>query len=356
MSYKNLTLFYFSGTGNAKFISEEIEKRAKENGLMTELINIADKSVVIPEIPNDTIVGFCSPTHGFNMPPIMLRFIRRFKKCRTNNVGVFVLNTRAGMKLLKLFTPGLSGIALVLPALILRLKGFKLIGYRPIDMPSNWISLHPGIRLKVVDSITDRCASIARKFCDQLISGKKVYRGLISLPIDLAILPISIAYYFIGRFMLAKTFISTDKCTRCGLCIKQCPVNAIQEIRGVNYWAFKCESCMKCMNSCPERAIETAHGFTFLIWWLIISVFTTGLTEYLLRLSFVQNNKNLLTESLINNIVSLGVSFLTVFLCYKLLIFLLRFTFFNRIFAYTSFTKLRFWRRYKYSRKKMLVK
>jgi flavodoxin len=47
MSYKNLTLFYFSGTGNAKFISEEIEKRAKENGLMTELINIADKSVVI---------------------------------------------------------------------------------------------------------------------------------------------------------------------------------------------------------------------------------------------------------------------------------------------------------------------
>ena len=351
MPYKNIILFYFSGTGNAAFITDQIKQRAIEKGLNTIVINIADVKAVFPEIQPDSILGFCSPTHGFNMPPIMLRFIGKMKRNRSKNTCAFVLNTRAGMKLYKLFTPGLSGLALILPAIMLRLKGYRIIGYRPIDMPSNWILLHPGIRSKVVTSIAKRCSRIARKFTDKLISGRKVYRGLISLPIDLAIMPIAMAYYFIGRFMLAKTFIASDKCKHCGLCIKQCPVQAIQEKRGINYWSFSCESCMKCMNSCPERAIETAHGFTFFIWWLILSVLTTFLTNLLLKADSVKNNVNILSESLIFNLSSIALSFLTVFLAYKILHFLLHYRFFNRIFTYTSFTKYRFWRRYKFKQK-----
>lgn len=44
--------------------------------------------------------------------------------------------------------PGLSGLALILPALMLRLKGYRIKGLRPLDLPSNWISLHPGLRGK----------------------------------------------------------------------------------------------------------------------------------------------------------------------------------------------------------------
>jgi Pyruvate/2-oxoacid:ferredoxin oxidoreductase delta subunit len=348
MTGKNIVLFYFSGTGNAAFITNQIKQRAIEKGLNAVVMNIADAKTVFPEIQPDSIVGFCSPTHGFNMPPIMLRFIRKMKRNRSKNTRAFVLNTRAGMKLYKLFTPGLSGLALILPAIMLRLKGYKIIGYRPIDMPSNWISLHPGIRSKVVTSIAIRCSRITRKFTDKLISGRKVYRGLYSLPIDLALMPIAMAYYFIGRFMLAKTFIASDKCKQCGLCISQCPVQAIQEKRGINYWSFSCESCMKCMNSCPERAIETAHGFTFFIWWLILSVLTTLFTNYLLNTNFVKVNLKILNESLIFNLSSIALSFFTVIIAYKILHFLMHFRFFNRFFTYTSFTKYRFWRRYKF--------
>ncbi len=90
-----------------------------------------------------TLVGFCSPTHGFNLPPIVLTFIRNFPKVK--NKDAFILNTRGGMKLYKLFLPGLSGIAQLLPALMLSLKGFRIVGMQPLDLPSNWLILHPGL-------------------------------------------------------------------------------------------------------------------------------------------------------------------------------------------------------------------
>ncbi len=92
----------------------------------------------------------------------MIRFIAGFP--RGLGRDVFLLNTRAGMKLSKIFLPGVSGVALLLPAFILWLKGYKCIGFRPVDLPSNWIPLHPGLKKKVIESIFIRCERIVRNF------------------------------------------------------------------------------------------------------------------------------------------------------------------------------------------------
>ena len=69
MKYDQLILYYFSGTGNARNAAIWIEKIAKEKGLTTYLINIDRfKTIDIPELSEKTLIGFCSPTHGFNMP------------------------------------------------------------------------------------------------------------------------------------------------------------------------------------------------------------------------------------------------------------------------------------------------
>ncbi|MEZ4813181.1 MAG: hypothetical protein R2883_06875 [Caldisericia bacterium] len=88
----------------------------------TELIDISklDKRRA-GEISADETLGFISPTHGFNYPPVMLHFIIRFPKTKSKN-KVFLMNTRAGTKLGKLFIPGLSGIALLLSSLICGLR------------------------------------------------------------------------------------------------------------------------------------------------------------------------------------------------------------------------------------------
>jgi len=346
MIYDQLIIYYFSGTGNAKNAALWITKVAEEKGLTAHLINIDRfKTVDIPRISGKVLIGFCSPTHGFNMPPIMLKFIRKFPKIK--NTDAFILNTRGGLKLSKLFLPGLSGIAQILPAVILRIKGFRIVGMQPLDLPSNWLILHPALREKVINSIYTRCNEIVNDFASKILNGKRKFKALLSLPIDIALIPITVGYYFIGRFFLAKTLVATDACNNCEKCINQCPVEAIKMINNRPFWKYKCESCMRCVNACPQRAIETTHTFSgilILISSLIISpLLITGL-KYLSILDWV--NQSVITRNLWS-IADAVIFLLFVFLSYRVLHYLMRYKFINRVIAYSSLSKYRFWRRYK---------
>ena len=343
MVYSKVVIYYFSGTGNAKKAAEWIADEAFNFGVNATVYSIDNpEKIVYPDGNEKTLIGFCSATHGFNLPPIMLRFIYKFPKIK--NCNTFILNTRAGMKLFKIFTPGLSGIALILPFIFLLFKGYKTIGFRPLDMPSNWISLHPGIRKKIVISIFERCEKISRDFTKKILSGKKVYRGLFSLPLDLLITPISLGYYLVGRFMLSKTFISTSDCNNCGLCLKQCPVKAIENQNNQMYWTFKCESCMKCMNNCPQRAIEVPISYVAIIWYLALGLVPNFIMDKILLIIKVPL-ENIYIQ-LIYNILLFIFIFLFSYLGYKMLHLLMRYRVINKIIAYTSLTKYKFWRRY----------
>ncbi|MBN1253382.1 MAG: EFR1 family ferrodoxin [Bacteroidales bacterium] len=344
--YKNLIVFYFSGTGNAQKAAEWIVQIADSMNITTNLVNITDFEFnMLKDINSKTLIGFCSPTHGFNLPPIMLKFIYNFPNVK--NADFFILNTRAGMKLHKIFLPGISGIAQILPVIYWKLKGYKVVGMQPMDLPSNWISLHPGLKEKVVMSIFKRCEKKTKNFAKKILSGQKSCKALISLPVDLIVSPVALGYYFIGRFAIAKTFIASDLCNNCGLCIKNCPVNAIEQINGRMYWTFKCESCMKCMNNCPKRAIETVHGYTFFIWWLIISVLPSFVIGKIVDNELFNVSENPFIIDIIYNSFITFIAIFNVYLSYKLLHFLLKYKFFNKIILYTSITKYKFWRRYK---------
>nr|NQU90926.1 4Fe-4S binding protein [Bacteroidota bacterium] len=348
--YENILIYYFSGTGNAKHVAQWFAKVATGVGVRATLVNI-DRlgKIELPELSGKTLIGFCAPTHGFNLPPIMLKFIFRFPKRK--DTDVFIINTRAGMKLSKLFVPGLSGIAQLLPALVFWLKGYRIRGMQPMDLPSNWISLHPGLRQKVVDSIFERCERITKNFAERILTGGSKYKALLSLPFDLAVAPIAFGYYIIGRFAIAKTFVATNACNQCGLCVKQCPVNAIKMIRNRPYWTFKCESCMRCMNNCPERAIETAQSYTIVMWYLIVSLLFPWILKKFYSISFIHINSDSRMANTLEEIASWGIGLVIIWLGYELIHRLMRLRIFNNLVAYTSFTKYRFWRRYKAPRK-----
>ncbi|MBN1387373.1 MAG: EFR1 family ferrodoxin [Bacteroidales bacterium] len=345
MKYKKLLIYWFSGTGNAQSASKWISEYARKTGMETELIELSKCKIPDKDIfPKNTLIGFCYPTHGFNAPPAVIKFIRKFPRGKCD---IFLLNTRAGMKISKVFTPGLSGLALFLPAIIMKLKGYRVRGYRPLDMPSNWISLHPGLRKKVVESIHRRCKRVTGRFSERILNRKFVYRGIYDLPLDLAIMPVAIGYYFYGRFGLAKTFYASYKCTDCGLCYKNCPVQAIIRKDDRPFWTFNCESCMRCMNNCPEKAIETAHGYTALLWWLAISVVPHALTKLFVSLNVIPYSFYIEHLRLLIYLFMFLSGLIIIFLGYRLFHFLLRYRIFNRFFTLTSLTSYRFWRRYR---------
>lgn len=343
--YDQLIIYYFSGTGNAKNAAYWIKGVADQREVNTSIINIDrfDK-IEIPKTTGKSLIGFCSPTHGFNLPPLMLKFIFKFPKVK--NADVFILNTRGGLKLSKLFLPGLSGLAQIFPTLIMLLKGFRIVGMQPLDLPSNWIILHPGLKEKVINSMYERYQGIVEKFANKLLDGGKKYKALMSIPFDLAVAPIAIGYYFIGRFFLAKTLVATDACNQCGLCLKQCPVAAIKMVNEIPYWTYKCESCMRCINNCPQRAIETAHGFAGLMFYIGYGIIIPFL--YVLWKSLdlgITKSTTFLSEQIIG-ILEWFIFIVFVILSYAILHYFLKFKFINRIITYSSLSKYKFWRRY----------
>jgi len=346
--WSSLYIYYISGTGNARLSSQWIAEEAEKKGLKTVVQQIDRlENINMPSPDDKPLIGFAFPTHGFNAAPIMLRFLAGFP----SGLGreVFLVNTRAGMKLYKLFLPGLTGLALILPAFILWLKGYKCIGFRPVDLPSNWIPLHPGLKKKVIESIIARCEPIVKKFANKLLSGKKVYRGLFSLPADLLVSPVALGYYIGGRFFLSKTFIANNNCDNCGICIKECPTSSIRLVMNRPYWKLTCESCMRCLNICPHKAIEAAHGMATLFIILITAV-NTKLIMIMINSLGIQPDA--LWWKVTSQLFSIAVMVLSAAFLYLIMHVAMAIKPVKLLVRFTSLTTLPFWRRYRYLKEK----
>jgi ferredoxin len=339
-SYTKAIIYYFTGTGNALNVASWFKNVADERNIECTLVNIAEiDSYPIEAPPENALVVIVSPVHGFNYPPIMLSFISHFPKGKSD---IILMNTRAGARIGKIVTPGLSGIAFYMAALFLKLKGYFINGMFPVDMPSNWLSFHPAFGKKTVLFLHEKMKTKVTKYANKILDGKKGYYALREIIQDIAISPVSLGYYFIGRFILAKTFYASASCDNCGICIAKCPVKAIILVNQRPFWKLTCESCMRCMCSCPKRSIETAHGFiivvAFLFQWGIIRSLSHFFPDIIASINpFLYN-------WVIQFILFLGL--MVIF--YRIMHFMMRFRWFNKLMVYTSLTYYRFWgKRYK---------
>ena len=55
-----------------------------------------------------------------------------------------------------------------------------------------------------------------------------------------------------------RAFVESDHCVACGCCVKVCPLQAIQVVRGIAAQVDpdKCVGCGKCARECPASIIE----------------------------------------------------------------------------------------------------
>lgn len=315
---------------------------AREAGMAAEVIPIDrfERPLSVPAA--GTLTGFFYPTHGFSLPWYMLRFVWAFPRGRRD---IFCLNTFGGTKIGRFHLPGLSGLALILPALLFFLKGCRVRGLVSLNLPSNWISLHPGLTLGMVASLADHCRKKAGSYAASLLSGGRVFRGIVSLPLDLAVVPVALGYTVVGRFWLAKMYLATLDCDGCGICVSHCPMNALRMKRGRPFWTFHCESCMRCMNICPKKAIQVSHLFTAISAYVLYGLLFP--LAVLLASRFVPPVHALFAAK--TPVVGLARAWIilgVMFLAYRLVQVLVRSRPFNRLFAGFSLTRLPWWRRY----------
>ena len=404
--YKNMFLFYFSGTGNARQIAAWFAEFAERGGVNCRLIDMAktdpasvtlprakleqqvlqkqDFSIknpadgiagiggaaetgkagetvaidemgitlpqTLPETLPETLIAFVAPIHAFNYPKVALDFIRHFPKCRNRPVHVVLMAARGGMRIGKLYTPGLTGAAFMFSSWVLRQKGYTVMGQIPFDMPANCLALYPAQKPMAIAHLKIKTYKQVKRYSLKILAGEACFPSYKDIIQDVLLSPLALAYYLGGRFSFAKSFYASAcapaACTHCGLCQKFCPFQAIINKNKRRYWTLKCQSCMRCMNSCPagaHGAIESAHGL------LVATALVTALISSLLSYGLMKILPGLFVPGwLLGIILFLGLFVPAQIGLYEVQHKLLKYPKANKLISKLSLTRYQFWGRYKF--------
>jgi Pyruvate/2-oxoacid:ferredoxin oxidoreductase delta subunit len=330
---------YMTGTGNSRLVATWLADGLTGIGYTVE---IAPIEAIDPLGRATTIELLCLvfPTYAFITPWHMLRFIAKLPCGKGRNACV--LATRGGFKIGKLFLPGLAGTSFYLPALLLWLLGYRVRWLTGIDMPSNWMSVHPGLSEAKHRAIGQRAQAMVEKVIQCVSSGERYWvtaGNIFELIMGIWLLHISCVYLVLGRFYFGKLWFASSHCNSCGLCAEHCPVGAIRMLGSPArpYWRYTCESCMRCMAFCPTKAVEVSHS------WVIGVTFVSSLPIPFIVASFVAGDTEGALYLWIFRAMGIVYTYAAIMISYLLLYLITRARVFNVVFTHTTLTHL--WRR-----------
>lgn len=250
-----------TGTGNSLRVGQWLQEDLLMAGCTGELVQIAaGQTAPAPPTAADAVLVLIFPTHGFTAPWSVLRHV--WSLPRRRGVMALPLATRGGTRWGRFLAPGAEGTAAMLVAVLLAWKGYRICGWRGIDMPSNWTALHSALGARSVEALRGLARRQVADVAGRLAAGRVVMGigTIVQALIGLALLPLSLAYLLIGRQFLAKLFMASEACDGCGVCRDRCPHAAIRWFRQRPYWTLACESCMRCMAVCPRRAVQATQA------------------------------------------------------------------------------------------------
>ncbi len=233
-------IYYFSGTGNSRWVAEELARRTNDEARSISALTQDGPTAVYAA--GDSRIGIVFPVYAWGAPKIVERF------CRSITVeqgayafAVCTCGDEAGraMRRLKKRFPWQSAWSLAMP-------NNYIVGFDVDSLES--------VRRKIKDA-REKLPQIA----DAILAGAAGYdvcEGPAAWLKTALLCPM-----FNAAMRRTKPFFATDDCNSCGLCVHICPTQAIQLEEGKPLWVKKhCAQCMGCINRCPAKAIQYGAG------------------------------------------------------------------------------------------------
>lgn len=236
-------IFYFGSTGNSKYCAETIA--IATNDRVISITDALKEGEYAYRLAPQEQLGFVFPTYFMDVPKIVMEFIQKIEIQGYENQYVFSTITCNNV-------PGYSGKRI---QDIIIGKGLNTPGIFSITMPRNY-----AIAYSMLSPENERkTLTKAEKRLSKVIEQIQLKNKIMDMTGFLVPNIISRTLSYLARLHRLKTkkFYTTDKCTGCGLCVKNCPISAIEMINGCPKWTKpECEHCLGCYHRCPVQAIE----------------------------------------------------------------------------------------------------
>lgn len=222
-------IFYFSGTGNSKWVAEQLAKQTNDRAYDIGEVEAAD-------LKNEVFIGLVFPIYAWGVPEPMVDFVKKLPPTKAFSFGICTCGADAGLAMKKL-----SDV-------------YPLDSSYSIVMPSNYIV---GADLEDETTILKKLAHAKTQIstiAKEILEQKKVYRVHEG---PAAFLKSQLATRAFNKFArTTKPFYADENCIGCGYCAKNCPSKTITIQNAKPVWGKKCYQCLHCINGCPQKAIQ----------------------------------------------------------------------------------------------------
>ena len=233
-------IYYFSGTGNSKWIAEELARRTNDEVQSIAALQQDGATAVYANC--GARIGIVFPVYAWGAPLLVERFCKNLKLAE----GVYAYAVcSCGDE---------AGHAFK------RLK--RMFAYQSawsLAMPNNYIAGFdadsPEMEQKKIRAAGEKLEAIAQAV-NAHMSVYDVHEGPSAWIKTAFVRPM-----FNTFARTTKPFSVDDTCNACGLCARICPIGAIAMQNGKPTWVKQqCTQCTGCINRCPQRAIQYGAG------------------------------------------------------------------------------------------------
>ena len=251
-------IFYFSGTGNSKWVAGQIAQSIREELLyIPDLIRKGQYEYTLREGER---IGFCFPTHGWQPPRIVREFIHRLRLTRptTREESFCWALTTCGDNMGEAMT--------ILNKELAANPQLQDAGGQPLQaetlfaviMPESYVCL-PFMKTDSEEKETRKIelATLQLPHIIQMIEERRYGIEELEKGATPRLYSYVIGGYFNQRMITDKKFtVDSDICTCCGRCSKVCPVDNIKGTPPAWIHNGRCTSCLACYHYCPVHAIN----------------------------------------------------------------------------------------------------
>ena len=239
-------IFYFSGTGNTKWMAQQLAQATGE-----QLLYIPDelrKGKLQYTLQEGERLGFCFPTHGWQPPRIVRTFIRNASFILPPSSYVYAATTCGDN----------MGHAMRILDKELGKKGMKTDARFAVVMPESNVCfsfLHLDTPEREQQKIEAAKGKVA-KICEIIKNRQRGIEDLVKGAIPFTYTYVLGGYYNKHLITDKHFWVDEEACIQCGLCAKLCPVDDIEGLPP--HWKHdrSCTNCLACYHHCPQHAIH----------------------------------------------------------------------------------------------------